>query len=303
MEKKYRELFDEVHASAKLRMEVMNMTEKRRAHGLRTVLAAALAAAVLTGTVLAVGAASGFDIVRFFNGEERVTAIDENGEQQEYGLIYEIGTEGMTFFPEADMSEEYRTVVREGTSAQAIPRSGSGVYLNMPNWKAAEEFLGLELANSQVLEEQGKLVPQWRKFGSISSDTVELNVLLDIHGNGHNSVQANFQAFKPIEGGEINSDWINLNICILTDAVAPDMRDNSWLSLVQNPDIPHDESENAREDYVTAGGLEATIIKRKGDTEAEDFTKFDGIFVLNGMGYRLTTDNEAFLKEVLDGFQ
>lgn len=296
MEKKYRELFDEVHASAKLRMEVMNMTEKRHIHGMRTALAAALAAAALTGSVLAVGVASGFDIVSFFNGEKTITATNEGGEQQEYDVIYEISTEGMTFFPEADMSEEYRTVVREGTSDLAIPHTGTGVYLSKPTWKAAEEFLGLELANSRVLEEQGKLDRFGMRFDGVS-DTEEIDVFIDVGGNGYNSVQADFTVSKPNKDGRISSDWIDLYICILTDAVAPDMRDNSWFGLLQS-----EERFCIREDYVTAGGLEATIIKRDG-AEAEDFTKFDGIFVLNGMGYRLTTDNEAFLKEVLDGFQ
>lgn len=304
MEKKYRELFDEVHASARLRMEVMDMTQEKRPCRLHTALAAMLVAAALTGTVLAAGAATGFDIVRFINGEETMTCPDENGEEREFGVIYEVGSDGMIFFPEADMPEEYHAAKQEGADDPDIRYiSDYIVDLNKTSWAEAEEFLGLELANSRVIEERGALGRFGTRYDD-SSDTVKYNVKLSLFRSGRNYVNAFFKVYRPEEKGERQWGMVDMRICILTDAIAPDLRDDiTWTGLL-NDDERYGGREYTREDYVTANGLETVIIKM--ESVEEDFFTNYGIFVLNGMGYRLSVagaDNEAFLKELLDGFQ
>ena len=79
MEKKYQELFDQVHASPALRMEVLHMKERERTGRRRmpaAALIAALLVAVLAGTALAAGAmglvhADFMDLGLLTNGEHR----------------------------------------------------------------------------------------------------------------------------------------------------------------------------------------------------------------------------------------
>lgn len=305
MEKKYRELFDEVHASARLRTEVMDMTEEKRPRRLHAALATALVAVALTGTVLAAGAATGFDIVHFFNREKSMTLPDENGEDREVQVVYEVGSEGMIYFPEADMPEAYHAAKQEGADDPDITFVGNGsVYLNKTTWAEAEDFLGLELANSRVIEEQGYLDRFAVKYAD-SSDTYQYNVCLNLGMRGVNRVRADFGVYYELEGrelGERDLVWVRMEICILTDAVAPDMRDNDWTGVVH--DSQSGEWEYTREEYVTASGMETVIIKMW-DTE-KGIGFYDGVFVLNGMGYQLSVGGwhgEALLKEVLDGFQ
>lgn len=302
MEEKYRELFDEVHASARLRTEVMDMTEEKRPRRLHAALATALVAVALTGTVLAAGAAAGFDIVHFINGGKTMTLPDENGEDREVRVVYEVGSEGMIYFPEADMPEAYHAAKQEGADDPDITFVGNGsVYLNKTTWAEAEDFLGLELANSRVIEERGAL----SSFGIRYKDTDEIydyDVCLELNRFGRNYVSAHFKVYEEADGPRA---WntVDMRICIQTDVVDPDMRDYTWYGVV------HDEQrageyEYTREDYVTANGMETVIVKGRA-VEGESCW-YDGIFVLNGMAYQLRVlgpDREAFLKEVLDGFQ
>lgn len=304
MEEKYRELFDEVYASARLRTEVMDMTEEKRPRRMHTALAAALVAAALTGTVLAAGVATGFDIVRFINGEETMTCPDENGEERELGVIYEVRSDGMSFFLESDMPEAYHAAKQEGADDPDIRYiSDYIVDLNKTSWAEAEEFLGMELANSRVIEERGALGRFGMRYDD-SSDTVKYNIRVSLFRSGRNYVDAFFRVYRPEEKGERRWGMVDMRICILTDAIAPDLRDDvTWAGLL-NDGERYGGREYTREDYVTANGLETVIIKM--ESVEEDFFTNCGIFVLNGMGYQLSVtgaDNDAFLKELLDGFQ
>ena len=87
MEKKYQELFDQVHASPALRMEVLHMKERERTGRRRmpaAALIAALLVAVLAGTALAAGAmglvhADFMDLGLLTNGEHREGLLARGG--------------------------------------------------------------------------------------------------------------------------------------------------------------------------------------------------------------------------------
>lgn len=136
MEKQYRELFDGVRASDRLRMEVMNMKReenKRIRRVPRAALIAAALAVILAGTALAAE----------LLGHVQIELKDPN----------ETNTSGDGYTGEADL----QTIPAESLSEAALERAAEmedvvGSW-EFDSWSEAAEFLGLELQSSPKLEE------------------------------------------------------------------------------------------------------------------------------------------------------
>ncbi len=136
MENKYLELFDEVHASGRLRTEVMNMRHEGHRHTRRVPRAALIAAVlilVLAGTALATGVL-----------EQIKIKLEDPDETNSSGSGY-------------SGQAEYRTIPAENLSDAARQRAAemeeSTGSWEFDSWAAAEDFLGLELMHNPILEE------------------------------------------------------------------------------------------------------------------------------------------------------
>lgn len=272
---------------------------------LRPALAAAAMIAVLTGTMLAAGAAAGFDFVTFFGGTktDRVSFVNEDGAKvtEECTVIYEAANSDFIYFPVEELPE----AVREAADA------GNGVFLDLPTWESVEEFIGLDIANSRTLEEQAE-----RKDLEVKTDNGPYKTyqhMVFLSGEAPKSIQVGAQYRLAVREAADAGDWaflglpipedeikITFNVYIRTDAVPQEFRDGTWLGRV---DFYGETWE--REDYLTAGGLEAVLIHNLTTSDVE------AVFTLNGMGYQIGAygygyDREqvvTVLKEVLDGFQ
>lgn len=136
MEKEYRELFDGVRASGRLRMEVMNMKReenKRNRRVPRAALIAAVLAVILAGTAVAAE----------LLGHVQIELKNSN----------ETNTSGDGYTGGADL----QTIPAESLSEAALERAAEmedvlGSW-KFDSWSEAAEFLGLELQSSPKLEE------------------------------------------------------------------------------------------------------------------------------------------------------
>ena len=146
MRKAYQELFDEVHASERLRTEVMNMknTESTDMRPKRRIPAAALIAAVLV-VVLAGTALAGEYLGRF-----RIEWL--SGFQTPGGEIdgYSVTLEDVRF-PAEELSDAVFTIGEEIGDVHQPHRQ-----IAFDSWTECEEFLGVELADNPRLAELQK---------------------------------------------------------------------------------------------------------------------------------------------------
>ena len=157
MEKKYQELFDQVHASPALRMEVLHMKERERTGRRRmpaAALTAALLVAVLAGTALAAGA------MGLVHADFMDLGILTNGEHRE-GLLAR------------------GEVAPRPLSERALERvTGKEDTWIFDSLEEAEDFLGLEIASNDVLD-QMEAIPS-TVCRSSSAETITGGCLVDV---------------------------------------------------------------------------------------------------------------------------
>lgn len=142
MEKKYRELFDGVHASERLRTEVRNMKHEqtKRIHKIpRAALAAAVLAIALAGTALAAEYFGWLKSARPLEASELYNANTTAGYRTEieYGRI-----------PVESLSPEALEWISSLPGTEERPFDSQ----SFDSWQDAENFLGLELADNALLE-------------------------------------------------------------------------------------------------------------------------------------------------------
>lgn len=285
MEERYRKMFEEVHAPDRLRTEVMDMAEqKSRKHiPLRPLLIAAAVIAALMGTVLAIG--GGFDFVRSPSGDEETWLYEDpkTGKTYEVRLVCEAMSDRLTCFPMEDLSPEVQAANRDGKEESKE---------RFHTWEEAAEFLGVELATSRTLEEQGKL--RW------SDSVLACQCTVSLRGTPVTWIEVESEY-------EMGRSFVRAAATVWTDTIPREERSEYWFvqeTVVGPEDI-------FREDYLTPGGLETVIIELRLSglsDEREELYCYRGVFILDGIGYEIAfTTDEAdgleMLKEILDGFQ
>lgn len=129
MEKGYRELFDEVHAPERLKMEVMNMKHEKIEHA-HKIPRAALIAAVLV--FILVGSAAAY------LSRMRVAPYGDG-----YSFQAETGN-----IPLASLPED---LLRRAEKADQVQEA-----LTFQSWDEAEAYLGLEIADNKRLDQMEK---------------------------------------------------------------------------------------------------------------------------------------------------
>lgn len=157
MENNYRDMMDAVKAPEGLRMEVMNMSEQERTKKTRPLpVRAALAAACIGALLMTAAIAAeglGFDFVKIFpDGEKKIRQGTVQGQEsegiQEWEVDYEVDGSGAEYIPLSALSQEI-----QDKRAQVNQK---GVYhqetLAFDTWAEVEEYLGLELADNDLLD-------------------------------------------------------------------------------------------------------------------------------------------------------
>lgn len=290
MEKRYKELFDQVHASPALRTEVLTMrerhTRRRRVPG--AALTAAVLAAVLAGTALAAGAmglvhADFMDLGSLTNGEYR-EGILARGEVEPRPL-----------------------------SAEALERvSGREDTWIFDGLEEAEGFLGLEIADNDVLDRM-EAIPS-TVCRSNRAETVKGGCLVDVSADPLGGVWVPRTL-------RIYSAYMGEHGAFFQTAEVKADHPNRWREE-NDPALamPTPDGGIAVEDYVTPRGLEVKIVKKNythlGSVPG-DYCSYDAFFVLNNTFFDLYTsvgqgeqfyfkDAELALAEmraILDGYQ
>ena len=277
MRKEYREMFDEVHASERLRTEVMNM--KRAENGSertrRRVPAAALIAAalvvVLAGTALA---------VEYF-GRVNVSRMGE-------GYSLEANAKNI---PLSSLSEE---VLQRGKTADS-----SAEVLSFDSWEEAETYLGLEIADNVRLDRMEKGL--WGMSLGETDPPVFAPCLAMLR----------YQDSLPYEI-DLHTSYCEGDLSISEEAVLM-LEDPTWEGERMYNFLNPMAGTSGVETYVTPSGMEVTIITSH-PSFREDWTvtMYEAEFILNGAVFTVSTKvNEGepcepaltVLKEVLDAYE
>lgn len=273
MEKEYRELFDGVRASGRLRMEVMNMKREETKRVRRIPRAALIAAALvlaLAGTAVAY--------------LSRVTVAP-------YGDGYSVHAEAGNV-PLASLSEVVlQRAANADSRADALP---------FQSWDDAEAYLGLEIADNARLEQMEKSMRAMSLGEDDSPVLAPCLLLLWYYGSGRPDT---IDLSACYEEGDYA---VNVEAVLLVED--PDF---DWERSYHFANAGAEMS--GAEQYVTPGGLETTIVtSRETFREDAVFTKCEAEFVLGRASFRVwisvpdgdsVEGPESLLKEVLDAYR
>lgn len=303
------------------------MTKKRRPAPVRVMMVAACVCALLVGAVAA--GVLDFGFVRIFgeNDEERIvrgTVTKDDGEKEmiELEALYHVDGSGLVPIPVEKLSPAIQEVQEE------YPEGWHAKRLGFDSWAEAEEFIGYDFADNDILD-------QVQKYARIT------------FGKGDQAVTGNCFALVYVNDGELHSVGVftmyNLMCLRYDDRV--DVREwNRDVVMVRGGD--HTENTTGvtvtvnasfytrelpespglgfggndyytvegQESYLTANGLETVIVHLKdvpGEYDREGGA-YHAFFFLRGVrfmveaGYHQPETQELVLiglKQILDAYQ
>lgn len=280
MEKEYRELFDGVRASDRLRREVMNMKreETKRIRRIpRAALIAAVLVVILAGTALA-AELLGYIQIDLKNPDETNTS----GEGYTGGAAYQ-------------------TIPGESLSEAALERAAGmeDVFGNwkFDSWSEAAAFLGIELLSNPKLEE----LPPVKKKGGCDA-------MVWIY-----SGEDQQQPFFILLSASYQADG-----CRITQAAHMNFQHLGYPQQEAGWEFAKHRGETHLEEYTMPSGIEASIItttKKIGAAGVLDYTTHTAYWVTDDVLYALRTSVHdpvdhpdsvhalEILKEVLDAYE
>lgn len=282
MEKEYREMFDGVRASGRLRMEVMNMKREETKRIRRIPKAALIAAALvlaLAGTALA-AELLGHIQINLKNPNETNTS----GEGYTGGAVYQ-------------------TIPAESLSEAALERAAEMEEIcyswKFDSWSEAAAFLGLELLRNPKLEE----MPPAPKRERCSAFVI----------NHSEDDQERAIPFFILLSAQYQADG-----CRITQAANIQLQYPGYPQHETGWDFAKHRGETHLEEYTTPSGIQASIItttRKIGAAGAVDYTTHTVYWVTDNVLYSLQASIHdpvdhpdsvhalEILKEVLDAYE
>lgn len=271
----YKEAFDGVHASQRLKMEVLNMKRGENMRPRRRIPAAALAAAILV--IVLAGTAAAY--------LSRVT-VAPYGEEG-YSVRAEAGN-----VPLASLSEEVlQRAGAAGGRAEALP---------FQSWDEAEAYLGLEIASNGRLARMEKGL--WgMSLGDEKEEPVVAPCIMDLRYSKGLPDTITLIASYLEDGFSVKEEAVLM--------VEDPTFDQDRIYHFANPVAVV----SGTETYRTPGGIEATIVTSRVVFLA-DFVRMEytAQFVLHQASFSVTIsagegdsgeDALALLKEILDAYE
>lgn len=282
MEKQYRELFDGVRASDRLRMEVMNMKReenKRIRRVPRAALIAAALAVILAGTALAAE----------LLGHVQIELKDPN----------ETNTSGDGYTGGADL----QTIPAESLSEAALERAAEmedvlGSW-KFDSWSEAATFLGLELQDNPKLKE----LPPAKKEGVCSV------MVLNYGGEGRRYVPFFILLSTAYQADE----------CRITQTAHMQFQYPGYPQRETGLGFAKHRGETHLEEYTAHSGIQASIVTNTRKTGAADGgidrTTYTAYWVTDNVLYSLQIRTHGpadypdsvraveILKEILDAYE
>lgn len=273
MWEKYKEIFGSVHASQRLKSEVLNMKREENVRSKRRALAVALVTAVLA--VALAGTAVAY--------LSRVTVAP-------YGEGYSVQSEAGNV-PLASLSEDVLQYAANAEDRMSI--------LPFQSWDTAEAYLGLEIANNTRLDQMEK---GWCGMSLGESDElVTAPCILDLRCN--NGLPDTIALTANYIEGDL---WVTEEAVLMVedptfDAVRTYNFANPMAEL------------SGTETYMTPSGIEVTIVTSRAAYRDDFIcTEYHAQFVFKNAAFSVsTTVHEgdsgeyalALLKEVLDAYE
>ena len=314
MWKEYKETFDGVHASQRLKMEVLNMKHEENMTKKRRIPAAAMAAAILV-LVLA-GTAVAEEIIN----RVKVDLVNPN----ETG----VSTEGYSLrikfspIPLESLSEEAleRFAYGDGDGIYRYEEPIGGVTWVSGSWAEAEAFLGLDVGRNPLLEQYPAIAGKVRTDDTVEGTCWVGGVLADDEGT---VIPARFDL---ISGYLVEDCHVQVMAELQVDRPA------ATALQAERAGVEHEafqyvgagtvegcytteDKQFSAEEYTTASGLTAIIVSRT-DTRAYDpdddewiqpystayFAKENAWFSIECAGPGRAREI-ALLKEILDAYE
>ena len=280
MREKYKETFDGVHASQRLKTEVMNMTREENATRKHRIPAAALVAAIL------VIALAGTAVAEGLLGRVSVSPGTSDGGS------------GHTFHG------NFQTVPLESLSEELLAYSKSGEWqrtLAFDSWTEAEEFIGVEVANNSRLEQT---VPMESGFQLENMPEIRGNCLVTVTNSQHLPASVRMKA-------DYHDDNADIHIFAVLKISEKTMDTSFSIGNAISGDTWTEET------YVTPNGMEVTILTTEKPMTDSDgspiiYTQYEASFATNNAFFYLrsavgkgkSADRVlAALKEVLDAYE
>jgi len=297
MWKEYKETFDGVHASQRLRTEVLNMKREENARSKRRVPAAALAAAALVIALAGTAVAEHLGWVRI---EPINNWFGPDGPEE--GSSYAVTHENRRF-PAENLSDEVFAIGEEIGDVHRPHRA-----IAFESWTACEDFLGVELANNSRLDQMQ------RKLMQVDDD--------DIGGETYAYVSLGYEERMPAYASvsacyqEGYQEGYNIDVMqsvLLRTQYACERDQEQWdFQIPQNGGEPL-----TYETYITAGGIEAVIFTETYDTPISTYTSCYASFIRDNMLFSLNVsvktheygeptnapDVMELTKEILDAYE
>ena len=287
MREKYKETFDGVHASQRLKTEVLNVkreengTKKRR---IPAALVAAILVIALAGTAVAMELISRVQIQMVDPSEADELGVDE------FDVGYIAHTE-LAPLPLEALSEKARE------RAAGVTEYADWAF---DSWSEAAEFLGLDLAENSALAKLQKSVvtiplpdgtDDWSAYcrAAVAIDPEMPGIPCSIflraaYAHGKCSITESVRIWIAPPGQSEPHDSVNT-----IDAGL----------LITGLDTLRLQTET----YVTPSGMEVPIVTH----EVDDFIDYTAYFVKDGFYYTVTTSGSGnamdILKEVLDAYE
>lgn len=322
MWKEYKETFDGVHASQRLKAEVLNMKREENATKRRRIPAAALAAAILV--IALAGTAVGRDY--WINASGKITVDPSSGDDEQGTRI----STAVEFVPVEKLSD---AVLKRAEQVDI----GSDI-LAFNSWSEAEEYLGLEISNNARLDQMdpvpqtaGELMgitPEDGEDPAVSGNCLlrlgyvhkkpmtlhlvaayrEEDILVYTSASLHTDLgQKEDHTGTPSDNWAPPEDDAGAAEGTYAYDGAYDSRSGGVYSMYSNPDL----RENDIEIYVTSRGLETVIISAVDPGETGHFAYIchfvkDSAEFMVGVKGEAADDQSAaglaLLKEILDAY-
>ena len=273
MWEKYKEIFGSVHASQRLKSEVLNMKREENVRSKRRALAVALVTAVLA--VALAGTAVAY--------LSRVTVAP-------YGEGYSVQSEAGNV-PLSSLSEDVlQRAATAKSRAEIIP---------FDSWDEAEAYLGLEIADNAKLDQMEKGL--WGRGLDESEEPVVAPCIIDLRYS--NSLPDTITLIASyLEGGfSVKTEAV----LMIEDPAFGEDRTYSFANPMAEM--------NGTETHVTPSGLEAVIVVSRVAYRANFVrTEYTAQFVLNQASYSVKVSADeggsgeealSLLKEILDAYE
>lgn len=279
MWKEYKETFDGVHASQRLKAEVLNMKREENATKRRRIPAALAAALVLVLAGTAVAALE-------YRGRVSIAPIEDS---------YENGYILQGDIPSIPAQRLSREVL--DCAAQAGKESDTWTF---DSWSEAETFLGLKVGDNPVLDRMAEWIPPYAP-DLTPEELRSCTVIMSSSAGLPNMIDMRASYFR-----EDTNFYFLARAVILVEG--PWGGDRSY-----NASTPIDRGAIV-EEYVTANGLDVTIVDSDRTISRPDGSSFEAqtytaYFILDDALFSVETavvgDSNPLdsLKEVLDAYE